>query len=68
MPAVTANSTYSAPSLTTIIQEIVNRAGWASGNALAIAVINTDPTSNDFHDWKTFDSGAANAAKLTIIY
>ena len=34
--AFVAGTTYDSPSIVTIIQEIVDRAGWASGNALAL--------------------------------
>jgi len=38
VPAWTNNVTYQTPDLSTIIQEIVNRPGWASGNGLVIMV------------------------------
>jgi len=36
IPAWTAETTYTSPELKTIVQEIVNRAGWASGNDMVI--------------------------------
>ncbi len=36
IPAWTDEASYNSPSIVSIIQEIVNRGGWASGNALAL--------------------------------
>lgn len=36
IPAWTADTSYDSPELKTIIQEIVNRSGWASGNDLVV--------------------------------
>ena len=37
----TVDAEYGSASLVPIIQEIVNRAGWASGNALALLIDGT---------------------------
>jgi hypothetical protein len=50
-----------------VIQEVVSRAGWTSGNALTLlAIPNTDQTLLFFA--RTFDSSAAAAACLFIEY
>ena len=36
IPAWTAETTYNSPDISTIVQEIVDRAGWASGNSIVI--------------------------------
>jgi hypothetical protein len=44
------NNYYNSPEIKTIIQEIVNQTGWASGNSLAIIITGTgyrDAVSND---------------------
>ena len=43
--AWTAGADYSTPDLKTIVQEIVNRAGWASGNSMAFIVTGTGSRS-----------------------
>ena len=62
-----------SPSLTPIIQEIVNRPAWAQGNAIAIILKNVGPSSGTFKHrrviaYNRFTStyGAANAARLVI--
>lgn len=65
---MTENQGYNTPDIKTIIQEIVDRAGWASGNAMAIAIRpNTEfeQWSKDFYDYGT---DASKAAVLTVIY
>lgn len=54
-----------SPSIVTVIQEIVDRAGWASGNDIAIIL---DGLAAAAFQFVTFDSAAGNAAKLDIDY
>lgn len=54
-----------SPSIAAIIQEIVNRAGWASGNDLALILKGN--SSNAFR-FNAFDGGGADYASLTIDY
>lgn len=48
---------YSSPSLTTIIQEIVDRVGWASGNALNILIQGGSSSFRDLRFW-AFELGS----------
>lgn len=68
----TAGNTYVLPDITSIIQEIVNRGGWGSGNALAIITDdNGTSNSNAFNSrgWSTFNPGnQPYAALLDITY
>jgi len=53
--------------LTTIIQEIVNRGSWASGNAMALLFIaNTDVTKEC--RFQSYDSDSAQASKLNVTW
>ena len=55
----------------TIIQEIVNRAGWSSGNALTLAVVTSTFSYAGQYSWnaRTYDySSASEAAQLVIEY
>jgi hypothetical protein len=56
-----------SPNLITVIQEIVNRAGWASGNDMVILCDGLD-AANQRCDIKSFESVSADAAKLHIEY
>ncbi|MFY9300818.1 MAG: LamG domain-containing protein [Candidatus Nitrosotenuis sp.] len=54
------------PEIKTVIQEIVNRAGWASGNALVITVDNSGTSSGNR---RTAESDSATlGAQLNIVY
>lgn len=58
-----AGSAQQTPDLSGVIQEIVNRSGWASGNALAIIVNGTGHRTA-----YSFDGGAADAPLLHVEY
>ncbi len=62
-----------SPSLTAIVQEIVSRSDWSSGNAVAMILKNVGPTSGSKmhrrvigYDRPPFSYGPANAARLVI--
>lgn len=56
-------------SITSVIQEIVNRAGWASGNAIVILVdTHEDCTQGEWQDYFSYDGSTTKAAKLQITY
>lgn len=53
--------------LASIVQEIIDRAGWASGNAINFVAINTG--SGDNHaDFEDYNHAGSNEAELTITY
>lgn len=62
-----AYSRKDSPDIKTIIQEIIDRAGWSSGNAIAILF---DSLSGSYINYKAYDSGegATQYALLTIDY
>ena len=51
------------PNLAGIVQQIVSRPGWASGNALAFVI-----TGTGCRNASAFDRSAAVAPKLTVVY
>jgi|GEM_PF-2166336 len=63
LPVWSVGPTYQTPDLSPIMQEIVNRAGWASGNAAAIIV-----TGLGHRTAWSFDGNNASAAKLVVSY
>ncbi len=57
----TLNEKHQTPSLTSIVQEIVNRGGWASGNSMVIFVSGTG--TREAESW----DGEATAAPLLVV-
>jgi type IV pilus assembly protein PilY1 len=45
--AWTGGSVYNSPSLITVVKEIVDRAGWSSGNAMLLIIKNQTAVQND---------------------
>jgi hypothetical protein len=65
-PAWTAGSVAAAqrtPDLAWVVQEVVDRPGWASGNALALLV-----TGRGHRTAVAYEGGAARAAVLHVDY
>ena len=58
-----AGANQRTPNLAGVIQEIVNRPGWASGNAVAVIITGTGRRTAE-----AFESGAAIAPELHIEY
>jgi len=66
--SVTVGTWYSTD-MTAVIQEIVNRAGWANGNAIVILVdTHWDCDVGEWQDFDSYDGAAAGAPKLDIDY
>ena len=63
LPAWTVGTTYTTPDLGAVLQELVDRAGWASGNDVVIMVAGTGRRVADSHN-----GSVANAATLRIDY
>ena len=59
---------FTSPSLTGQVGLITGRAGWASGQALVLVVV--QPTTDPFRDWqvRSYDFDTSLAAKLHIEY
>ncbi len=66
IPNWTDNEYYKTPDLTSIVQEIVNRPGWATGNAMVILFRSEDLGGQRRAD--THDSITENAAALFVEY
>lgn len=61
-----AETAYTSPDITAIIQEIIDRPGWASGNALMLFI--KDNAGSVLRDVYSYDSTPAKSALLTISY
>ncbi|GEM_PF-3977829 len=55
--------TYTTPDIKAVVQEIVNRPGWADGNSMAFVITGTGSRSAS-----SYNGGAANAPVLNITY
>jgi hypothetical protein len=64
--AMETGTEYDTPDLTDEVQEIVNREGWASGNAMAFKIWNTAKTQE--RRPASYEDGVLAPAKLTISY
>lgn len=66
-PSTWTNNTWvNSPDISTVIQEIVNRGSWASGNDLRIAIWNDGTTGQNVVAFEDYDTSSSLAAKLTI--
>ena len=64
----TANEWYESPDISAIVQEIVDRSGWAANNSLVILYnINQINYKDDRRFW-SFDGDPTKAAQLVITY
>ena len=67
-PSTTAGQAYNSPDITSIIQEIVDRGGWASGQHMMTLVKDNGSTSNIYRGWTTYDGYALYAPWLYVNY
>jgi len=67
----TVNATYQSPSIVTIVQEIVSRVGWASGNSMNIFFDDHESRSSSDNRvrraWNFYDD-SSKSPKLYIVY
>lgn len=66
--SVTAGTRYSID-ITSAVQEVLNRGGWASGNAIVVLVDTSTGSTvdNEWQDWRAVDDpGTGNEAQLAI--
>ena len=65
--SVTAGSAYTW-NVATSVQEVINRTGWTSGNAISIFVDNNASSSSEWQEFEAYDHSTSLAAKLDIVY
>lgn len=65
--ALTFNVFNTSPDLTSIVQEIVNRPGWVSGNPLVVLALGDLATAATLQS-SSFDRSSTQAPKLVISY
>ncbi|MBU0532584.1 right-handed parallel beta-helix repeat-containing protein, partial [Candidatus Micrarchaeota archaeon] len=59
---------YNSSDISSIVQEIVNRPGWSSGNSMAFIMNSTADTHSKSRIAESYDSEPTNAAKLYVSY
>lgn len=52
--------------VTSVVQELINRGGWAAGNSIVI-LVDTDTTCSQ-GEWQDYDSSGGTAPVLDIVY
>ena len=67
LASVTAGATYTF-NLTSSVQEVVNRAGWASGNAIVVLLDNNGSSASEWQELEAYNHSPSAAAKLDIVY
>ncbi len=63
----TASTWYESPNITGVVQEVVDRTGWKSDNAMVLVYWTNSYTGSDRKIW-AYNGNAAHAAKLVITY
>lgn len=64
----TANATFDTPDIKDIVQEIISRAGWSSGNAMAFFLSDNGSSSGKYLEITEYSESTTKAALLTIEY
>lgn len=64
--AWTSGTTYDSPDIADIIQEIIDRAGWVSGNDLQVLLIHYGSSTNAYRYATSYDGTPADAPLLTV--
>lgn len=64
----TNNTNIDTPSITSIVQEIIDRAGWSSGNAMAFWLSNNGTSSGNYLSFAEYSTASDKSAILTIDY
>lgn len=60
---------YESPDISAVIQELVDRDGWVSGNDINMFLHNADDSAGDWNArWYAHDSGSGYEPKLEITY
>ena len=62
------DSTYDTPDLTSILQDVIDLGGWASGQALQVHIRNNGSSVSAFRTAVAYDGTPADSAELIISY
>lgn len=59
--------TYKTIDMAACVQEVIDRPGWVSGNALTV-ILDTHPDSTDYQEWRSYEASSSLAPKIDITY
>ncbi|MBP9819701.1 hypothetical protein KBC79_03105 [Candidatus Woesebacteria bacterium] len=65
---VTVESTEYSFDVTSQVQEVVDRAGWATGNDMTVIALDNGSTGSEWQEYYSYDNTTSKAPKLTIEY
>ena len=66
-PSISASTRQTSPDIKTLIQEVVDRSGWSSGNAIMIQLyIDDTGTNNKQRSGPSYEDDSAKTAQLVI--
>lgn len=68
IPAWLLNTDYDSPDISNVIQEIINRAGWASGNYLVLFIADNGSNVAAGRYVKSWNSSTTYCARLTVTW
>lgn len=68
VPIMTGGTWYDSSDISTIVQEIVDRSGWARGNAMQFFIEFTSSPNTTYRRISSYNEAAANATKLIVDY
>jgi hypothetical protein len=63
-----ADSAYGPSDIASVVQEVISRGGWESGNALGIVITENSGDNRSKYIWSVDDADAAKYATLVITY
>ena len=63
-----ARETISSPSLTTVIQEVVDQAGWCGGNAMSIIIEGVSASAASARQAEALEEGSGLSPQLVVSY
>lgn len=64
----TASTWYNSPDISSVVQTVVNRAGWSSGNAMQVIHKDNVLSGTHYIAYRAYDNSPTNSAKLSITY
>jgi len=68
LPVWTINNSYDTPPLAAILQDVIDRGGWASGNAITVHIRDNGSSTSGLRAPKSHNLSTADAAELRVTY
>jgi len=68
IPAWTANSPYDSPEMKTVLQDFIDRGGYASGQYMGLRLNSTSGAANQYRAWYQWDGDSGKGVTLIYTY